>query len=102
VYGQEFWLSRARAHGLDTPLEYLQEMRRWTVDVEAIRCPAFVSCGEGDFAEATTEAFFGRQPNPNKRLVRYREAEGSGGHCEGMGPTRKYADIFGWLRDLWP
>jgi hypothetical protein len=69
------------------------------VDVEAIRCPAFVSCGEGDFAEATTEAFFGRQPNPNKRLVR---AEGSGGHCEGMGPTRKYADIFGWLRDLWP
>jgi Prolyl oligopeptidase family/WD40-like Beta Propeller Repeat len=29
-----------------------------------------------------------------------REAEGSGGHCEGMGPTRKYADIFGWLRDL--
>jgi pimeloyl-ACP methyl ester carboxylesterase len=102
VHGQEFWLSRARAHGLDTPLEYLQEMRRWTVDVEAIRCPAFVSCGEGDFAEATIEAFFGRLPNPNKRLVRYREAEGSGGHCEGMGPTRSYADIFGWLRDLWP
>lgn len=43
MHGQEFWLSRLRAHGLATPLEYCQEMRRWTVDVEAIRCPAFVS-----------------------------------------------------------
>src|SRR4030095_672380 len=48
--GQEFWLARLRAHGFGTPLEYCQEMRRWTVDVEAIRCPAFVSYGEGDFA----------------------------------------------------
>jgi hypothetical protein len=102
LHGQEFWLSRIRAHGLATPLEYLQEMRRWTVEVEAIRCPAFVSCGEGDFAEATTESFFNRLANPNKRLMRYRDAEGSGGHCEGMGPTRCYADVFGWLGALWP
>ena len=100
--GQEFWLSRLRAHGLATPLEYCQEMRRWTVDVEAIRCPAFVSYGEGDFAQVSTEAFFERLPNPNKRLVVYRDADGSGGHCEGMGPTRYFSDLFGWLRDLWP
>jgi len=100
--GQEFWLSRARAHGLATPLEYCQELRRWTVDVEAIRCPAFVSYGEGDFAQLTTEAFFQRLTNPNKRLVVYRDADGSGGHCEGMGPTRYFSDLYGWLRDLWP
>ena len=100
--GQEFWLSRARAHGLATPLEYCQELRRWTVDVEAIRCPAFVSYGEGDFAQLTTEAFFQRLSNPNKRLVVYRDADGSGGHCEGMGPTRYFSDLYGWLRDLWP
>ena len=99
--GQEFWLARLRAHGLNTPLEYCQEMRRWTVDVEAIRCPGFVSYGEGDFAQATTEAFFERLPNPNKRLVVYRDADGSGGHCEGMGPGRYFSDAFGWLRDLW-
>jgi dienelactone hydrolase len=102
AHGQEYWLSRIRAHGLDTPLEYLRELRRWTVEVEAIRCPAFVSWGEGDFAEASTEEFFRRLPNPDKRLVRYRDADGSGGHCEGMGTTRYYADLFGWLRDLWP
>lgn len=100
--GQEFWLARLRAHGLNTPLEYCQEMRRWTVDVEDIRCPAFVSYGEGDFAQATTEAFFQRLPNPNKRLVVYRDAAGSGGHCEGMGPAPYFSDIYGWLRDLWP
>ena len=102
IRGQEFWLSRLRAHNLNTPLEYCQEMQRWTVDVEAIRCPAFVSYGEGDFAEATTAAFFRRLPNPNKRLVVYRDADGSGGHCEGMGPTRYFSDVYGWLRDLWP
>jgi len=100
--GQEYWLSRIRAHGLTTPLDYLQELRRWTVDVESIACPAFVSCGEGDFAEVSSDAFFARLPNPDKRFVRYRDADGSGGHCEGMGPTRCYADLFGWLGELWP
>lgn len=101
IRGQEFWLTRLRAHGLATPLEYCQEMRRWTVDVEAIRCPAFISYGEGDFAQATTAAFFERLPNPNKRLVVYRDASGSGGHCEGMGPAPYFSDLYGWLRDLW-
>ena len=41
MHGQEFWLSRIRAHGLASPLEYCQEMRRWTVDVEAIALPGF-------------------------------------------------------------
>jgi hypothetical protein len=100
--GQEFWLSRLRAHGLATPLDYCREMRRWTVDVEAIRCPAFVSYGEGDFAQVLTEDFFERLPNSNKRLVVYRDADGSGGHCEGLGPTRYFSDLYGWLRDLWP
>lgn len=100
--GEEFWRARIRAHGLATPLQYFQELRRWTVEVEAIACPAFVSHGEGDFAQATTEAFFARLPNPSKRLTVYREADGSGGHCQGMGPAPFFADLFGWLDDLWP
>ena len=61
-----------------------------------------VSYGEGDFAQVSTEAFFNRLPNPNKHLVVYRDAQGSGGHCEGLGPTRYFSDLYGWLRDLWP
>jgi hypothetical protein len=38
-------------------------------------------------AQVSTEPFFARLPNPKKRLVVYRDADGSGGHCEGMEPT---------------
>lgn len=102
VAGQEYWLSRSRAHGLDSPLAYAHEMSKYVVDVSAITCPTFVSYGEGDFAQATTEEFFQALSMQNKRFVVYRDAEGGGGHCEGMGPSRYYADVFGWLNDLWP
>jgi len=100
VAGQEFWLSRAHAHCLSTPLEYAREMTKYVVDVDAITCPTFVSYGEGDFAQATTKAFYDRLKVANKRFVMYRDADGGGGHCEGMGPSRYYTDIFGWLQDL--
>jgi hypothetical protein len=102
VHGQEFWLSRAHAHGVSTPLEYAQEMQRWVVDVEAIECPTFVSYGEGDFAQVSTKDFYDRLSVDNKRYTMYKEADGGGGHCEGMGPSRYYTDLFGWLRELWP
>jgi hypothetical protein len=39
----------------------------------------------------------------NKQFVMYRNADGGGGgHCEGMGPSRYYTDVFGWLQSLWP
>ncbi|WP_136708784.1 alpha/beta fold hydrolase [Agromyces sp. H66] len=100
VHGQEFWLSRARAHGLDSPLAYAQEMAKYTVDVERIACPTFVSYGEGDFAQTDTKGFFDRLTVDEKRFTMYREADGGGGHCEGMGPSRFYNDVFGWFADV--
>ena len=88
VHGQEYWLSRAHAHGLSTPLEYVQEMRKYVVDVDAIKCPTFVSYGEGDFAQVMTKQFYERLAVENKRFVMYRDTDGGGGHCEGMGPSR--------------
>jgi hypothetical protein len=102
VAGQEYWLSRAHAHGLSTPLAYAQEMGKYVVDVDAIHCPTFVSYGEGDFAQATTKEFYDKLTVDNKRFVMYRDADGGGGHCEGMGPSRYYTDVFGWLQNLWP
>lgn len=100
VRGREFWLSRARSHGLDSPLAYAQEMARFTVDVEAIACPTFVSYGEGDFAQTDTKGFFDRLTVAEKRFTMYRDADGGGGHCEGMGPSRYYNDVFGWLAEV--
>lgn len=100
VHGQEYWLSRSRAHGLDSPLAYAQEMARFTVDVERIACPTFVSYGEGDFAQTDTKGFFDRLAVDEKRFTVYRDADGGGGHCEGMGPSRYYSDVFGWFADV--
>ena len=102
VAGQEYWLSRTRAHGLESPLAYAKAMTEFVVDVAAITCPTFVSYGEGDFAEATTKDFYDKLAVKDKRFVMYKESDGGGGHCEGMGPSRYYADVFGWLQDLWP
>lgn len=101
VHGQEYWLSRVHAHGLSTPLEYAREMANWVVDVGAITCPTFVSYGEGDFAQATTKQFYDGLSVENKRFTMFRDSDGGGGHCEGMGPSRYYTDLFGWLQELW-
>jgi len=62
--------------------------------------PPFVSYGEGDYAESTTKEFYDRLTVPKRFLV-YREADGAGGHCEGMGQSRYFTDLFAWLGKLW-
>lgn len=95
---QEHWLSRFRAHNLDQPLDYVRELRRWVVDVEAIACPTYVSYGEGDDAEATSKDFYERLKVP-KHFEMFEEADGSGGHCEGIGQSRYYAGVFGFIAE---
>ncbi len=93
---QEYWLSRFRAHNLEQPLDYIREMKRWVVDVEAIACPTYVSYGEGDYAQASAKDFYDRLVVP-KRFEMFRDTDGSGGHCEGMGQTRYYAGVFSFI-----
>ncbi len=95
---QEYWLSRFRAHNLDEPLDYVREMQRWVVDVEAIACPTYVSYGEGDYAEATSRDFYDRLAVP-KHFEVFADADGSGGHCEGMGQARYYAGVFEFVAE---
>jgi Esterase FrsA-like len=95
---QEYWLSRFKAHNLDQPLDYVREMMRWVVDVEAITCPTYVSYGEGDYAEATSKDFYDRLRVP-KQFEMFKDADGSGGHCEGMGQARYYAGVFGFIAE---
>ena len=94
----EYWLSRLRAHNLEQPLEFVREMKRWVVDVEAIACPTYVSYGEGDFAQTSAKDFYDRLVVP-KRFEMFKDADGSGGHCEGMGQTRYYAGVFGFITE---
>lgn len=76
-------------------------MKKWVVDVEAIACPTYVSYGEGDYAQATAADFYKRL-NVSKDVEMFKDADGSGGHCEGMGPSRYYAGVFGFIQDQQP
>ena len=68
------------------------------VDVEAIACPTYVSYGEGDYAQASAKNFYDRLVVP-KQFEMFLDADGSGGHCEGMGQTRYYAGVFGFIAE---
>lgn len=61
-------------------------------------CPTYVSYGEGDYAEATSREFYDRL-NVSKHFEMFKDADGSGGHCEGMGQSRYYAGVFGFLNE---
>jgi hypothetical protein len=98
VNKQEYWLSRFKAHNFDQPLDYVREMKRWVVDVEAITCPTYVSYGEGDYAQASAKDFYDRLVVP-KQFEMFKDADGSGGHCEGMGQARYYAGVFGFASE---
>lgn len=98
VNKEEYWLSRFEAHGFDNPLDFFQEMHKWVVDVEAIGCPTYVSYGEGDYAQATAADFYDRLKVP-KQFEMFKDADGSGGHCEGMGQSRYYAGVFRFITE---
>lgn len=67
-------MSRARSHGVATPLEYVKALTTFTVDVSKITCPTFLSYGEGDPAQADTAEFYKRLQVDEKRFTMYRDA----------------------------
>lgn len=99
VHGREFWGARMSAHGITEPRAYLKEMERWTVPAERIRCPSWVSQGEGDFAGGLARELFEAIDAP-KHFREFTEDEGAGGHCESLGPTRFWQELFAWLDEM--
>lgn len=66
--------------------------------VDRIRMPVLLTQGEGDFA-AQGEALYSQLPG-DKELKQFTEAEGAGGHCEGLGSTLWEQYVFDWLDDV--
>lgn len=63
--------------------------------VSRITCPVLLTEGEGDFA-AQGQVLYD-QLQTDKELKRFTEAEGGGGHCEGLGATLFEGYAFDWL-----
>ena len=93
----EWYGSRMAAMGTRTVGDFLRKQLTFTLeDVAAhIRCPTLLTEGEGDFA-AQGEVLF-ENLTCERRLTSFTEAEGGGGHCEGLGSTLFEGYAFDWL-----
>jgi hypothetical protein len=94
---REYYGSRMATFGAKTLGEFLRMQVGYTVENKAalIRCPTFVTEGEGDFASQSNKLF--DLLTCEKRFQRFSEADGAGGHCCGLGATLWEQATFDWI-----
>jgi hypothetical protein len=63
--------------------------------VPGIRCPTLVTKGEGDFASQSQRLY--DLLVCQKRIHRFAEVDGAGGHCCGLGASLWEAVVFDWI-----
>lgn len=90
---------RMAAHGTVTLTAYLRELSRFTLVglAERITCPTLALEGEGDFAGTGQLETFADALKAPVVTHRFTEAEGAGGHCEGLGQERFDQFVYRWL-----
>jgi alpha-beta hydrolase superfamily lysophospholipase len=85
-------------HGVDTAMDYIRDMRGYTLKgyAEQIACPTLICRGESDEVSQSASLTFDALTAP-KEFIEFRDADGAGGHCE-LGARQVYlARAYGWL-----
>jgi len=104
----EFFIkSRAVAHGLKTPYEYLKALEEYTFedDIEAISCPTLVCDNSTDSVIAHAEGqrepqvMFEKLACP-KAYFEFQAEHGAGMHCEAGASSQFNTIIYNWLSTL--
>ena len=85
-------------HGAANLYELAREMSRFEVSSVAgeISCPTLLTIMEGDAVAASAQTLYDAL-RCKKTLVRFNDAEGAGGHCEGLGRALYHQRVFDWL-----
>ncbi len=94
---REWYGARMRTMGAASVGDFLRLQPAYSMQSMAsdIRCPTLITDGEGDFA-SQSQKLFDLLTCP-KKLVRFTEALGAGGHCCGLGQTLWEETVFDWL-----
>ncbi|NGM67417.1 alpha/beta fold hydrolase [Natronolimnobius sp. AArcel1] len=94
----EYFGSRMAAHGVDSLGEYVRELQEYTLAdrLESITCPTLVTGNESDRL-AVQSADFANALTAPSQYIEFTDAEGAGGHCEGMGQAVFHQRLFDWL-----
>jgi hypothetical protein len=97
---REWFGARMATMGARTAGDFLRLQPAYTVETvaPAIGCPTLLTDGEGDFASQSQRLF--DLLTCEKRLVKFTEAEGAGGHCCGLGQTVWEGQVFDWLDEV--
>lgn len=90
---------RMATHGITSVRAYLGELRRYNSRAQApsIACPSFIADNESDVVSTGQGEQLFEALTCQKTFRRFTDAEGAGGHCEGMAPTVFWAAAFDWL-----
>jgi pimeloyl-ACP methyl ester carboxylesterase len=96
----EWYGSRMATMGTTRVGDFIRKQLTFTLDGIAadIRCPTLLTEGEGDFASQSQLLY--DHLRCEKHLKRFTEAQGAGGHCEGLGATLFEGYVFDWLDDV--
>ncbi len=94
----EFFQSRMAAHGARTPGEWFEELRRFTMIAQAgqIACPTLILEADNDFAGGDSNTLFESLSCP-KKVHRLTAAQGTDGHCGGLGQQVWNQVAYDWL-----
>jgi pimeloyl-ACP methyl ester carboxylesterase len=95
----EFYGARMAVMGATSFGDWLRLLGGYTLAgrAELITCPTLVTEGEGDFASQSQTLFDAL--TGEKWYHGFTEAEGAGGHCEGMGQQLWRDCVFSWLSE---
>ncbi len=96
----EWYGSRMAAMGATKVGDFIRRQLTFSLEGVAgdIRCPTLVTEGEGDFASQSS--LLHEHLRGEKTLKQFTEAEGAGGHCEGLGATLFEGYVFDWLDEV--
>jgi hypothetical protein len=96
----EWYGSRMAAMGATRVGDFIRKQLTFTLeDVAAdIRCPTLLTEGEGDFASQSGLLY--DHLRCEKVMKQFAEADGAGGHCEGLGATLFEGYVFDWLDEV--
>jgi hypothetical protein len=97
---REWFGARMATLGAKTVGDFLRQQPGYSCETVAdkIQCPTLVTDGEGDFASQSQKLF--DLLKCEKKLVKFTETQGAGGHCSGLGQTLWEEAVFDWLDNL--
>jgi hypothetical protein len=88
-------------HGVATPLDYLRAMVPYTFASIAnkITCPVLITQAENDF-RAAQSAQLAQAIAASTTLLKFKNADGAGEHCEAGADAQFGRQVFDWLDEV--